>query len=167
MISKQIWDCDTNNTNQKFKSIEYTVPVWYVICVRRSCLVCSRLSPCRFAMELPAPSPVSPPNCITAASASANAPITIAPCTSSFTNQLFQDPNNNGQMILSGSNLCITPTGNTLADGTKLVLAPCNDGNAVQFWDHSFVEIANMANTNFVSLFIVYFDSGVDTATGY
>ncbi|KAJ7749707.1 ricin B lectin domain-containing protein [Mycena metata] len=127
----QIWDCDTNNTNQKFKSIEYTIPVW-------------------FATELRPPSSISPLNCITAASANANAPITIAPCTSSFTNQLFQDPNNNGQMILSGSNLCITPAGNTLANGTKLVLAPCDDSNAVQFWDHTFIEIVNLANTNFV-----------------
>ncbi|KAJ7199780.1 hypothetical protein GGX14DRAFT_572494 [Mycena pura] len=128
----QILDCDTNNSNQQFKSIE-TVPIL-------------------FAMQVPAPSPVSPPNCITAASASAsaNAPITIAPCTSSFTNQLFQDPNNYGQRILSGSSLCITPAGNTLADGTKLVLAPCDDGNVVQFWSRSTVEIVNKANTNFV-----------------
>ncbi|KAJ7759480.1 ricin B lectin domain-containing protein [Mycena olivaceomarginata] len=107
----QIWDCDENNSNQKFNAIPTTFPKWFTIELDHIA-----------------------GNCITAEN-TVNASVVISTCTNEATGQRFTDPSNIGQMALY-DNLCVTPAGNGLSDGTKLVLAPCEADNAAQIWSH-------------------------------
>ncbi|KAF7343313.1 hypothetical protein MVEN_01763600 [Mycena venus] len=107
----QVWDCDANNSNQKFNAIPVTFPAWFS--VERDHTV---------------------GNCITAENA-VNASVTIGTCTNDFAKQTFTDPTHTGQMVMY-DNLCVTPLGNNLNDGTKLILAPCDANNAAQIWSH-------------------------------
>ncbi|KAK7042552.1 ricin B lectin domain-containing protein [Favolaschia claudopus] len=120
----QIWTCDKNNSNQKFKSIPVNFPVW-------------------FTVELDHIAG----NCITAANAT-NAPVTVSTCTQEATGQIITDPDHNGRMVMY-DDLCVTPAGNTIADGAKLVLAPCDADNKMQLWNHRTGSVTSKANAGF------------------
>ncbi|KAK7042555.1 hypothetical protein R3P38DRAFT_320446 [Favolaschia claudopus] len=124
----QVWACDANNSNQKFNFIPTTFPARFELTIR--------------------PDPTTFASCLTADNAT-NAPVAIGPCGDNVPiNQKIVDPDHNGRMVMY-DNLCIAPAGDTLADGTKLVLAPCDANDNAQFWNHGTGSITNKANTNF------------------
>ncbi|KAF7366825.1 hypothetical protein MSAN_00940800 [Mycena sanguinolenta] len=123
----QIWDCVENSNNQAFNFVPVTYPASFTI----------------------AWTTVSG-HCISAYSNATNAPVTIEDCTEDAAGQTWTDPTHTGQMVMY-DDLCVTPSNDdSLANGTPLVLAPCDSSNVAQTWNYetgfSGAQITNLAN---------------------
>ncbi|KAJ7509734.1 ricin B lectin domain-containing protein [Mycena galericulata] len=118
----QIWDCDFPNDNQKWNAIGINTPKSFVLSLKEN-----------------------PSLCVTASANAVGAKVVIDHCSPGSTAQTFSDPSQNGQMVIY-DNLCVSPVGNVVNDGTPLILSTCVTGDAAQGWSHLTGPLINNFN---------------------